>query len=92
VMYIGIICDDVFRTKIVINSVFIFTKVLYTAVILPNFCYPNKNIFVDYFWQKFLLVLLQNHVCHQLPAPGLPEDRGRAECLPSQNHGPQCPR
>jgi hypothetical protein len=46
VMHIGIICDDVFRTKIVINSVFIFTKVIFTAVILPNFCYPNKNIFL----------------------------------------------
>jgi len=47
VMHIGILCDDVFKTKIVINSVFIFTKVLFfTAVILPNFCYPNKNIFL----------------------------------------------
>jgi len=64
-MHIGIFCVDIFRTKIVINSVFIFTKVLFTAVILPNFCYTNKNIFfVDYFWQKFLLVLLHNHVCH----------------------------
>jgi hypothetical protein len=72
VMHIGIICDDVFRTKIVINSVFIFTKVIFTAVIL--------------------LVLLQNHVCHRLSAPGPLEDRRRAECFPNQNHGPQCPR
>jgi hypothetical protein len=53
VMHIGIICDDVFRTKIVINSVFFFTKVLFTAVILPNFCHPNKNIFLwIIFWQN----------------------------------------
>jgi hypothetical protein len=41
-----------FRTKIVINSVFIFTKVLFTAVILPNFCYLNKNIFGNIFGQN----------------------------------------
>lgn len=36
-----------------IFSVFIFTKVLFTVVILPNFSYPNKNIFfVDYFCQN----------------------------------------
>jgi hypothetical protein len=35
---------------IVIFSVFIFTKVLVTAVILPNFYYANKNIF---FWIIF---------------------------------------
>jgi len=40
----------------VIFFVFIFTKVLFTAVILPNFCYPNKNIFfVDYFLAKILV-------------------------------------
>jgi hypothetical protein len=37
----------------VIFFVFIFTKVLFTAVILPNFCYPNKNFFfVDIFFGK----------------------------------------
>jgi hypothetical protein len=78
-MHIGIICDDIFRTKIVIYSVFIFTKVLFTTVILPNFCYTNKNIFLwIIFGKNFLLVLLQNHVYHQLPAPGPLEDRGRA--------------
>jgi hypothetical protein len=78
-MHIGIICDDIFRTKIVIYSVFIFTKVLFTAVILPNFCYTNKNILLwIIFGKKFLLVLLQNHVCHKLPASGPLEDRGRA--------------
>jgi hypothetical protein len=75
----------------VIFSVFIFTKVLVTAVILQNFYYTNKNIF-GLFLAKLLLVLLQNHVCHQLSAPGPPEDRGRAECLPTQDHGPKCPR
>jgi hypothetical protein len=34
----------------VIFSVFIFTKVLFTAVILPNFCYPIKNIFCGLFF------------------------------------------
>jgi hypothetical protein len=51
VMHIGIICDDVFRTKIVINSAYIFfKKVIFTTVILPNFCYTNKNnfFFLDY--------------------------------------------
>jgi hypothetical protein len=28
IYYIGIICDDVFRTKIVIHSAYIFAKVL----------------------------------------------------------------
>jgi hypothetical protein len=28
IYYIGIICDDVFRTKIVIHSAYIFVKVL----------------------------------------------------------------
>jgi hypothetical protein len=37
ICYIGIICDDVFRTQIVINSAYIFAKVLPTAIILPYF-------------------------------------------------------
>jgi hypothetical protein len=36
IYHIGIICDDVFRTKIVVHSAYIFAKVLFTAVILPN--------------------------------------------------------
>jgi hypothetical protein len=36
IYYIEIICDDVFRTKIVILFVYIFAKVLFTAIILPN--------------------------------------------------------
>jgi hypothetical protein len=35
-----------------------FYKVLFTAVILPNFCYPNKNIFGIFFFGQFLLDLL----------------------------------
>jgi hypothetical protein len=50
------------------------------------------RIFFGLFLATFLLVLLQIHVCHQLSTPGPPEDRGRAECLPSQDHEPQCPR
>jgi len=52
-MHIGIICDVVFRTKIVINSGYIFLKkVIFTAVILPNFCYTNKNIFFGLLFGK----------------------------------------
>jgi len=33
---IGSTCDDVFRTNIMIHSAYIFAKVLFTAIILPN--------------------------------------------------------
>jgi len=52
-------------------------KVLFTAVILPNFCYPNKNIFGIFFLAKFLLDLLQNHVCRQSTPQGPSEACGR---------------
>jgi len=31
-----------------------------------NFCYPNKNIFGIFFFGKFLLDLLQNHVARSI--------------------------
>jgi hypothetical protein len=49
----------------------------FTAVILPNFCYPNKNIFGIFVMAKFLLDLLQNHVCRQSTTKGPSEDCGR---------------
>jgi hypothetical protein len=53
-------------------------KVLFTAVILPNFCYPNKNIFgIFFFFGQFLLDLLQNHVCRQSTPQGPSEACGR---------------
>jgi hypothetical protein len=37
--FLGLSCDIILH----------FFKVLFTAVILPNFCYPNKNIFGIFF-------------------------------------------
>jgi hypothetical protein len=37
--FLGLSCDIILH----------FFKVLFTAVILPNFCYPNKNIFGLFF-------------------------------------------
>jgi hypothetical protein len=46
-----------------LSCAFILYTSPFTAVILPNFCYPNKNIFGIFVLAKFLLDLLQNHVC-----------------------------
>jgi len=43
----------------------------FTAVILPNFCYPNKNIFGIFFWQNFLLDF------SRIMSAGSPPHRGR---------------
>jgi len=58
----------------VIISVYIFEIVLFTAVILPNFCCDLTRIYLDYFWQNLIGFFLQNHVCRQSTAQGLPED------------------
>jgi hypothetical protein len=56
-----------------------FYKSPFTAVILPNF-YPDlTSTFLDYSWQNLVGLFMQNHVCHQFPAQGSPEDRGREE-------------
>jgi hypothetical protein len=34
---------------VILFCIYFFYKVLFTVVILPNFCYPNKNIFLEYF-------------------------------------------
>jgi hypothetical protein len=58
----------------VIFSVFMFTKVLFTAIILPTF-YPNlTSIFSDYSWQNLVGLFVQNHVYNQFPAQGPSED------------------
>jgi hypothetical protein len=54
-------------------------KVLFTAVILPNFLCDLTRIFLDYFCQILVGFLFQNHVCSQFPAQGPLEDRGREE-------------
>jgi len=41
--FLGLSCD-------IILYIF-FSQVFFTAVILPNFCYPNKNIFGIFFWK-----------------------------------------
>jgi hypothetical protein len=56
---------------------YFFFQVLFTAVILPNFFYPNKNIFRIFFFGKFFLDLLQNHVCRQSTPQGPLEACGR---------------
>jgi hypothetical protein len=68
--FLGLSCDII---------LYLFSQVLFTAVILPNFCYPNKNIFGIFFFGKFLLDLLQKHVCWQSTPrvrQRLVEDRG----------------
>jgi len=45
--FLGLSCD--------IMLCLFFYKVLFTAVILPNFCYPNKNIFEIFFFGKILV-------------------------------------
>jgi hypothetical protein len=47
--FLGLSCDII---------LYLFSQVLFTAIILPNFCYPNKNIFGIFFFEKFLLDLL----------------------------------
>jgi hypothetical protein len=47
--FLGLSCDII---------LYLFSQVLCTAVILPNFCYPNKNMFGIFFFGKFLLDLL----------------------------------
>lgn len=47
IYYIEIICDDVFGTNIVSHSAYIFAKVLFTAIILPNIFHTLTRIF---FW------------------------------------------
>jgi hypothetical protein len=54
-----------------------FYQVLFITVILPNFCYPNKNIFGIFFFGKFLLDFLHNHVCRQSTTQGPSEACGR---------------
>jgi hypothetical protein len=52
IYYIEIICDDVFGTNIVRHSTYIFAKVIFTAVILPNIFHTLTRIFyLDYNWQ-----------------------------------------
>lgn len=53
IYYIEIICDDVFRTNIVRHFAYIFAKVPFTAVILPNIFHTLTRIifFLDYIWQ-----------------------------------------
>lgn len=41
-------------------SEFIFTKIRFTAIILQNFCYPNKNIF--FVWIIFGKILVGSFV------------------------------
>jgi hypothetical protein len=60
--FLGLSCD-------IILNLFFFTSP-FTAVILPNLCYPNKNIFGILFFGQFLLDLLQNHVCRQSTPQG----------------------
>jgi hypothetical protein len=60
----------------VIIYVYIFEIVLFTAVIIPNFCRDLTRIFLDYFWQNLVGFFLQNHVCRQSTSQGLPEDCG----------------
>jgi hypothetical protein len=67
--FLGLSCD-------IILYLF-FSQVLFTAVILPNFCYPNKNILGIFFFGKFLLDFLQNHVCRQSTPQGPLEACGR---------------
>jgi hypothetical protein len=63
IYYIGIICDDVFWTKIVIHSAYIFAKVLFAAVILLNIFHDLTRLsFLD-FCCKSCWFLVQNHVC-----------------------------
>jgi hypothetical protein len=65
-----------------------FYKSLFTAVILPNFYHDLTSTFLDYSWQNLVGLFVQNHVCHQFPAHGLPEDRRKREKRPTdQNHG-----
>jgi len=66
--FLGLSCD------IILN---LFFTSPFIAVILPNFCYPNKNIFGIFFFGKFLLDLLQNHVCYQSTPQGPSEAGGR---------------
>jgi hypothetical protein len=67
--FLGLSCDII---------LYLFSQVLFTtAVILPNFCYPNKNIFGIFFFGKFLLDLLQKHVCWQSTPQGPLEACGR---------------
>jgi hypothetical protein len=67
--FLGLSCDIILYL--------LFLQVLFTAVILPNFCYPNKNIFGIFFFGKFLLDLLQNNVCWQSTPQGPSEACGR---------------
>jgi hypothetical protein len=66
--FLGLSCDIILH---------FFFKVLFTAVILPNLYYPNNNIFGIFFFGKFLLDLLQNHVCRQSTTQGPSEACGR---------------
>jgi hypothetical protein len=68
--FLGLSCD-------IILYLF-FSQVLFTAIILPNFCYPNEhNFFGIFFFVKFLLDLLQNHVCRQSTPQSPSEACGR---------------
>jgi len=54
IYYIGIICDDVFRTKIVIHSTYIFAKVLLLLLFCP--------IFFDDLTRLSFWIFAANHV------------------------------
>jgi hypothetical protein len=66
--FLGLSCDII---------LYLFSEVLFTAVILPNFCYPNKDIFGIFFFGKFLLDLLQENVYRQSTPQGPSEACGR---------------
>jgi hypothetical protein len=67
--FLGLSCDIVLYL--------FFLQILLRLLFCQIFVYPNKNIFGIFFFGKFLLDLLQNHVCRQSIPQGPSEACGR---------------
>jgi hypothetical protein len=66
--FLGLSCDII---------LYLFLHKSFLLLLFAKFFYPNKNIFGIFFFGKFLLDLLQNHVCQQSTPQGPSEACGR---------------